>query len=199
MQHIACGDTSEFSILVDRYSDKLLRYLNSMTNDWHLAEDLLQEVWIHVHQKSQTYDVSMPFQPWVYRIAFNQFMGMLRTKKSRRNGQSECLASDLLHREPDLTLSELHKDEKTPLHHLFEEERYMLLQRAIFELSEKFRDTIINTDLAEETSASYAKQINITTEAVRLRREEGKSRMRSILSSQYPEYFEGHSVVGSLQ
>lgn len=68
-----------FGVLMSRYQPKLLRYGRRFLSDNAPIEDVVQEVFIKTYQNIQSYDVTRPFSPWIYRIAHNMFVNMLRS------------------------------------------------------------------------------------------------------------------------
>lgn len=73
-----------FSCLVDRYSDKLTRYIMRISSSTREdAEDLLQEIFVKAYRYLNDFDQSLKFSSWVYRIAHNQVISQWRKTKSR--------------------------------------------------------------------------------------------------------------------
>lgn len=73
-----------FAYIVERYEDKLLRYIHRMTlASKEEAEDLLQEVFIKVYKYLNDFDESLKFSSWVYRITRNEVVSSWRKKKVR--------------------------------------------------------------------------------------------------------------------
>ncbi|WP_027410590.1 sigma-70 family RNA polymerase sigma factor [Anoxybacteroides tepidamans] len=76
------------------YSQSLFRYLYRLTNDYHLAEDLLQETFYKAYlHLSSTGEVTQ-IKPWLYRIAYHTFIDHYRkTKKGHDIQLDDFLAS----------------------------------------------------------------------------------------------------------
>jgi RNA polymerase sigma factor (sigma-70 family) len=64
------GDQKAFGEIVHRYGDSLLGYLIRMTGNREQAEDLFQETFKKVHEKSHTFR-GTEFKSWLFRIATN--------------------------------------------------------------------------------------------------------------------------------
>lgn len=64
------GDQNAFGEIVHRYGDSVLGYLIRMTGNREQAEDLFQETFKKVHEKSHTFKGS-EFKSWLFRIATN--------------------------------------------------------------------------------------------------------------------------------
>ncbi len=93
-ERIHRGDSTAFDELFDRYGPRLLAYLQGMTRDPCLAEDLLQETFVRVHQHIHRYEERGAFKAWVYRTATNVALTELRR---RRYATSVPLDEEALH------------------------------------------------------------------------------------------------------
>src|SRR6185369_748076 len=72
-----------FGLLVERYEGKLLRYGRKFINSQEDIEDIVQDVFISAYQNIQSFDSSLRFSPWIYRIAHNAFVNALKAKDRR--------------------------------------------------------------------------------------------------------------------
>jgi RNA polymerase sigma-70 factor, ECF subfamily len=67
--------------LMKRYEVQLMNYVRKLSGmNWSDAEDVLQEVFILAYQNLNDYDRKFKFSSWIYRIAHNQTVSMLRKK-----------------------------------------------------------------------------------------------------------------------
>jgi RNA polymerase sigma-70 factor (ECF subfamily) len=77
-------DQDFFSCLVERYSEKLTRYIMRISASTREdAEDLLQEIFVKAYRNLNGFDRSLKFSSWIYRIAHNQVVSAWRKTKSR--------------------------------------------------------------------------------------------------------------------
>lgn len=66
------GHADDLSLLVQRHYGPLLGFLFRLTDgDRALAEDLVQETFLRMLSKIDTYHYSRPLKPWLYSIAVN--------------------------------------------------------------------------------------------------------------------------------
>jgi RNA polymerase sigma-70 factor (ECF subfamily) len=79
------GDENAFNELVERYYRQIYRFLVRFTGQEHLAEDLIQEVFVKLYKAAATFDSSKRFRPWIYQIAANTARDTLRS--AGRNGK----------------------------------------------------------------------------------------------------------------
>ena len=80
------GDRNAFGELVRRHGDSLLGYLVHMTGDREQAEDLFQETFKRVHEKSHTFKGSS-FKSWLFKIATNvTYDGFRKKQRAKSRG-----------------------------------------------------------------------------------------------------------------
>jgi len=75
------GDTESFRLLVERYTPRMIRYANRFLFDGDEAKDLVQEVFIKAYRNIKSFDVRRKFSSWLYRLAHNELINILRAKK----------------------------------------------------------------------------------------------------------------------
>jgi RNA polymerase sigma-70 factor (ECF subfamily) len=72
MARVALGERECLATLVRRHATRLLTFIERMTGDRHLAEELFQDVFLAVWVKRAQYQFPRPFKPWMYAIAANR-------------------------------------------------------------------------------------------------------------------------------
>jgi RNA polymerase sigma-70 factor (ECF subfamily) len=63
------GSSSAFDQLVERYRDRLLRFLLGRCGNRADAEDAIQDTFVNAYRYLQSYDSRWRFSTWLYRIA----------------------------------------------------------------------------------------------------------------------------------
>jgi RNA polymerase sigma-70 factor (ECF subfamily) len=77
------GSEEAFEVLVYRYQDKLVNYLNNLLHDYDLAVDLAQEAFIRVYRNANRYEGKYRFSTWIYRIATNLAIDEIRRRERK--------------------------------------------------------------------------------------------------------------------
>ena len=72
------GDVQAFEALFERWSARLLRYLERMVRDSAVAEELVQEAFLRVYRARDRYAPEARFSTWLYRIATRLALNELR-------------------------------------------------------------------------------------------------------------------------
>ncbi len=130
-------DTSAFTLLVERYEEKLVRYIRRLgirnTED---GEDVLQEIFIKVYKNLNAFDSSLSFSSWIYRIAHNEAISFYRKQTVRPEGHQLPDSTDVLTWLPEETIDSAER--------LFDSRvNATVVQQALIDLDSKYRDAII--------------------------------------------------------
>jgi RNA polymerase sigma factor (sigma-70 family) len=78
------GDREAFAALVERYWDRLYRWLSHLTRDGHSAEDLAQETFLKAFAALDSFRAGSNFRAWLFRIAHNNFVNLRRAVRPNR-------------------------------------------------------------------------------------------------------------------
>lgn len=78
------GNIGAFRQLVDKYKDLSLSLALSILKDREVAEEVLQEAFIKVFEKLETFRFRSTFTTWLYRIVVNTSYNRLRADTKRR-------------------------------------------------------------------------------------------------------------------
>jgi RNA polymerase sigma-70 factor, ECF subfamily len=87
------GTRDAFEELVHRYEQEMYSYLHRYLRSKESAEDVFQAAFLQVHLKCRQFDPCRRFRPWLYRIATNLAIDLLR--QSRRHNMVSLNAGTL--------------------------------------------------------------------------------------------------------
>ena len=74
------GDTEAFRALVERHSHNVFRLAYRMTGNEHDAEEVVQDTFLRAYRKLHRFESRARFSTWIYRIAANCSVDLLRTR-----------------------------------------------------------------------------------------------------------------------
>ncbi len=77
------GDSGAFRVLVERHSRALFRLAFRMTGNQQDAEDVVQESFLRAFKQLARFDERASFGTWLYRIAANCSLDLVRARKRR--------------------------------------------------------------------------------------------------------------------
>lgn len=82
MSSLQKGDESAFTILYERYSNRILYFMFKMLrNDEAKAQDFTQDVFMKVIDKADQFDTDKSFKTWIFTVAANHFKNYFRSNK----------------------------------------------------------------------------------------------------------------------
>lgn len=96
------GDAAYFETLVRRVERPLQRFLWRYLRNAALADEVFQATIFRVHEKCGSFDEHRKVRPWVYRIATNQAIDLLR-----RESRHQAASLDEMHSADDTDLGRL--------------------------------------------------------------------------------------------
>jgi len=86
---LSLEDHLSFSVLMNRYQDKLLNYIRRISGlSFDDARDVLQDIFLKVYLNLNDFDRDLKFSSWIYSIARNQVISNYRKIKVRPEGSA---------------------------------------------------------------------------------------------------------------
>ena len=79
------GNVDAFAALAERYQAKVYRILFSLTGNQMDADDLAQEAFMKAYKSLSCFKRQSSFYTWIYRIAVNLAMNMMKRRNLVRN------------------------------------------------------------------------------------------------------------------
>jgi DNA-directed RNA polymerase specialized sigma24 family protein len=73
-------DSAALACVVGRYQHRVYRYLRRLVHEPAAADDLFQQTWLNVVRQLDRYDSRRSFDTWLFAIAHNAAMDLLRRK-----------------------------------------------------------------------------------------------------------------------
>ena len=84
LSRVAEGDVESFGVLVERHEARLFRLCERMLQNPEEARDAAQEVFLKAFRKAGSYRPRGKVYTWLYRIAVNHCLNVLRRRKLAR-------------------------------------------------------------------------------------------------------------------
>lgn len=94
MSLLTHGGQSAFDELYRRYSKPLLNFFYRLLNgDRQKAEDLLQDLFLKIIEKPESFDGNKKFNTWFYTLASNMIKNEYRSRQIRSEHEKETLST----------------------------------------------------------------------------------------------------------
>ena len=166
------GDRDAFTELVIRYQRPIYNAAFWILRSADDANDIAQGVFLKVAERLDEYDSHHRFFSWIYRIAVNESLNLLR-----RNGHEEWLDDEI-----DLPGAETANPESQASN----AERSRNIQRALMGLSASDRTVLTLRHFSECSYQEIAEILQIDEKTVKSRLFEARHRLRDALKDYRP-------------
>lgn len=90
-------NSNDFGVLIERYEKKIQRYIYRLgIRNFEDQQDVLQEIFIKAYRNLNSFDTSLTFSSWLYRIAHNEAISWYRKHTSRPEGHLLADSDEIL-------------------------------------------------------------------------------------------------------
>jgi RNA polymerase sigma-70 factor (ECF subfamily) len=90
-------EPNQYGLLMERYEGKLRRYIARLgVRDSEDQLDVMQEIFIKAYRNLNSFDTSLSFSSWIYRIAHNEAISWYRKKNVRPEGHLVAEGEEIL-------------------------------------------------------------------------------------------------------
>ena len=176
MVRVKEGDAEAFGDLVERHKNGVVNYLTHMTRDRDRAEELAQEAFLRLYQKSSYYRESGRLVPYVLRIATN----LLRSQERRANRWRALRR---------LVESNGHAAERSPQGKVLSSEATEQVGLALARLPQRYRAPIVLREIEGLSYREIAEALSCREGTVKSRINRGREQLRHLLAN----YWTGES------
>jgi RNA polymerase sigma-70 factor (ECF subfamily) len=183
LEALVAGDRAEFARLVDVYSAPIYRLGLRMLGNSQDAEDVLQNTFLNVLTHLSTFEGRSSLSTWLYRIAANEALMLIRKRKPEVNLQT----TDVEEKAEDLRPTQFSDWSALPEEELLSGEGKQTLDQAIQLLPEAMRIVFLLRDVEGLSIRETADALNLTETNVKTRLLRARMFLREQLSAYYGE------------
>ena len=159
------GDRHAFDKLVDRYEGPLFSAAYRITGSVEDAMDATQSAFVNAYEKLHTFDPTYRFFSWIYRIAVNQSLNLVGSRKD----QTELEENTVM-------------EGRGPAEIFDSNEARGQLKRALLELEPNHRTVIVLKHLEGFSYREIGELLDIPEKTVKSRLFTARQRLRVILT-----------------
>ncbi|GGF65209.1 RNA polymerase sigma factor [Paenibacillus albidus] len=87
IKRIQSGEIYIFADIIDAYQNRIYKYCLRLLNNKEEAEDAVQDIMLKVYEKIRSYQMQVSFTSWLYKIAYNHCLNLLRRRKLQQQVQ----------------------------------------------------------------------------------------------------------------
>lgn len=160
------GDRGAFGELVRRHREGVVNVVYRMCGDAHLAEDAAQEAFVRAWQRLHAYRPRSPFRNWVYRIAVNAALDVLRRQRETLDVDTLPLATP--NQGPEAALESKERSEQ--------------VRQAVLALPPASRGVLVLREYEELSYREIADTLNVPIGTVMSRLSYARKRLREMLA-----------------
>jgi RNA polymerase sigma-70 factor (ECF subfamily) len=173
-------DEDAVRVLTRRYNQRLFRISRGIVRDDHEAEDVVQDAYVRAFTQLDQFRGDASFATWLTRIAMNEALGRVRSRRATVDFSAESEAGITAHilKFPDASRS---SDPETAVAH---HQLRAILERAIDALPDAFRLVFIARAVEGLSIDETAALLNIKPETVKTRVFRARTRLRRELERQ---------------
>lgn len=166
IQQVLMGKHEHYSLLVQRYQEPLIHFLRGILGTEDEVFDCAQEAFLAAYRNLWRYSSSHTFRAWLYAIARNKAIDLIRKKK----------------REIPLSIDENLVDQQAgPEEAWLRKEQALDVQAILEELPEHYRQALYLRYQQELSYEEISTVLNVPVSSVKTHLHRGKERLRQIM------------------
>ncbi len=185
MEALRAGDRAEFARVVELYSVPIYRLGLKMTGNAQDAEDVLQTTFLKAVQHLADFEGRSSLSTWLYRIAANESLMMLRRRRPELSIDEEPEESE----GPIVTPLQFADWGTLPEHELLSAESRRYLDEAVQKLPEKLRLVFLLRDVEGLSIKETSEALGLSETNVKTRLSRARLHLREQLSAYFAERF----------
>ena len=186
VQEALGGNQLSFQLLVERYQDRIFGLARHYRKSAVEIEDIVQDTFLKVFRKLDTFQHQSTFSTWLHRIAVNTALDFLK-----RSGRNPVQAVEDPEAVPATYDGRGGTDVAAPDARLEREEIAAITHRVLDELPEIFRTVLVLREFEDTPYQEMADVLGISIGTVESRLFRARARFRDALARLYPEYAVG--------
>jgi len=173
VRQVLAGDRERFSLLMDRYRERIFALTRRMVGNEAEAEDLMQQTFTEAFEALERFDQRRRFRTWLFRIATNNCLDFLKSHR-----RLEHPTGDSGEYEAAMFAGRMDASPEQWLHTTRRLSRALI---ALKELKPKYRLPVILKDLEGLSYEEIQEVMDLPQGTLRIRVHRGRARIRELL------------------
>lgn len=163
MAQVRSGIGEMLGVLFERYHVPLFNFYMKLTGDRSVSEDLVQEVFFRILKYRHSYHVDTPFRAWMYQIARNARLDLLRKRRPETSWEPEM--------SPAIE----------PVDTAQQSQEAVLLRSALLQISEEKREALVLSRFQDLKYEEIAQLLGCEVNTVKTRVHRALQELRQVL------------------
>ena len=168
IQRCLRGDQLAWELIVRQYWRKVFNIAYKFVGKHDAAEDLAQDIFLKIFKSLNTFDRRANFQTWLISVSRNLCIDHYRSVRKER----ETIDRDI---DPNELSPASH--EISPMAHLEQRDRVVLLRHALAELPDTLKTAVLMRDIQEMTYQEIADRLHLPEGTVKSRINRGRTEL----------------------
>ena len=168
IQRCLRGDQLAWELIVRQYWRKVFNIAYKFVGKHDAAEDLAQDIFLKIFKSLNMFDRRANFQTWLISVSRNLCIDHYRSVRKER----ETIDRDI---DPNELSPASH--ELSPMAHLEQRDRVVLLRHALAELPDTLKTAVLMRDIQEMTYQEIADRLHLPEGTVKSRINRGRTEL----------------------
>lgn len=183
VRRIRAGDTAQFELLAKRYASKIYGLAMRLTRNASDAEDAVQEAFLLVYTKLDSFRGESAFGTWLYKVALNSIYMKLRQRKHAAEEDIDPYLPKFDER--GMMQGMVRKFGGDPESEAIREQSTAAVREAIEKLPAEYRVVLVARDIDELSGEETAEALGLTVGAVKSRLHRARLFLRQHLENKF--------------
>jgi RNA polymerase sigma-70 factor, ECF subfamily len=174
IQRCRRGEVEPFSLLVERYQDRVYNLAFRLLGNADDALDASQDAFVSAYAALSRFDPARPFVPWLFRIVTNACYGILRKRRPD-------LSFETMEEQQAIPATAVTAPEADPQRQVLSAIRDEEIQHAVLALAEPFRTVMLLRYMEEMSYEAIAVALELPIGTVKTYLHRARQRLRTAL------------------
>ena len=187
LERLRAGDSAALELLMERFASRVYRVASGICRSSADAEEVVQDVFLTLFRKTDSFEGRAALGTWLYRIAVNTALNKRRGKRADAEEPLEDLLPTFLedgHRQGDRSFL-LADWSAMPDEALLSKEGRQVIRAAVARLPEHYRAVLLLRDVEELSSEEVAEVLGESVASVKSRLHRARMALRELLTRTY--------------
>jgi len=177
IEKILQGQEDLFSLIIDKYKNKVFSIIYSFCGQTSDSEDIAQNVFLKIFKALSKFKFESEFSTWMYRIVINESITISKKKKNNIVPLDINDSDD----EEKSSLIKFLKSKDNTEKQLIQQETQKIVQNALNQLKDNYKMVLTLRDIEDFSYEDIAKMMDISVENVKVWIFRARNRLKEIL------------------